>query len=49
MQLAGKFIPVAEITSASQVSHINTNNHIPEQEMFTDISTKTLINKLLEE
>ena len=49
MQLAGKFIPVAEITSASQISNINTNNHKPEQEMFINISTKTFINKLFED
>ena len=48
IQLPGKFIPVAEIRSASQVSDINTNNHKPEQEMFIGISTKTLINKLFE-
>ena len=49
MQLAVKFIPIAEIRSASQVSDINTNNHKPNQEMFIGISTKTLINKLFEE
>ena len=49
MQLAGKFILVAEITSASQISDINTNNHKPEQEMFINISTKTFINKLFED
>ena len=49
MQLAGKFIPVAEITSASQISDINTNNHKPEQEMFINISTKTLIKKLFQD
>ena len=49
MQLSGKFIPVAEIRSASQVSDINTNNDKPKQEMFIGISTKTLINKLVEE
>ena len=38
MQLAGKFIPVAEIRSESQVSDINANNH--KQEMFIGISTK---------
>ena len=49
MQLAGKFIPVAEIRSTSQGSDINTNNKKPEQEIFIGISTKTLINKLFEE
>ena len=34
MQLAGKFIPVAEIRSTSQGSDINTNNKKPEQEIF---------------
>ena len=48
MQLAGKFIPAAEISSASQVLDIYTNNHKPKQEMFIGISTKTLINKLFE-
>ena len=49
IQLAGKFMPVAEIRSASQVLDINTNNHRPEQEIFIGISTKTLIYKLFEE
>ena len=49
MQLAGKFIPVAEIRSTTQGSDINTNNKKPEQEIFIGISTKTLINKLFEE
>ena len=49
VQLAGKFMPVAEIRSASQVLDINTNNYRPEQEIFIGISTKTLIYKLFEE
>ena len=49
MQLAEKFIPVAEIRSTSQGSDINTNNKKPEQEIFIGISTKALINKLFEE
>ena len=49
LHLAGKFISVAEIRSASQVLDIYTNNQKPKQEMFIAISTKTLINKLFEE
>ena len=50
MQLSGKFIPVAEIRSTSQVSDININNDKPKQGMFIEISTKkTLINKLVEQ
>ena len=49
MQLAKRFILVAEIRSASQVSDINTNNRKPKQVMLINISTKTLNNKLFEE
>ena len=45
MQLAGTFIPVAEITSASQIWGINTNNHKPNRKcLSTFLQKHSLIN-----
>ena len=45
MQLAGTFIPVAEITSASQIWDINTNNHKPNRKsLSTFLQEHSLIN-----
>ena len=49
LQLAGKFMPVAEIKSTPQISDINIDNQKPQEELFIGICTTNLLNKLLED